>query len=72
MKKLNYYIHTKQRRNGERELFIESPSQVISKDSHIVIQFNFNQTEVKGLYIPRMDVYYERLEKLHIQIKIKS
>lgn len=48
--------------NQNRELFIESESQVISEDSHLVIQFNFNQGDVSDLYIPRIDVHYERLE----------
>lgn len=48
--------------NTNRKLFVESASQMISEDSHILIQFNVNQKEISGLYIPRIDVHYERLK----------
>lgn len=46
----------------KRELFIESASQVISEDSHIQFQFTFKQKEITGLYIPRIDVHYKRVD----------
>ena len=47
---------------GKRAMLIESPTQLLSDNSNVIIQFGIERDRVSGFTIPRLKVSYTKVE----------